>query len=366
MMRGCIRIPRFLVPQAEAEAWPARPVGGQAGTVADFFLPEQLEEKERQQAIERIRTNMYAALQQDVTDKLARGLILTERITEAGYRKGIVAAFDLEAFSLGKESAPVRIASLWDAERAKELAALRGRVPMEFPSAVVLYRDKKGKAISEAGDMLEPLYNFTVPGGKIRGKFIPDYIAQGVAAEMYSRGEPCFIVADGLEEAAAAKAHWEALKQRLGREEQRNHPARFFAAEFLNACDGAVRLAPIHRIADGIDPSLIADSFTKNLCVKREGNVFTLASATPENVARADGILARLAALSGGGISYEEDEARAAAYAAAEKDRAAVLLPAPDAEELFAAKGDLPMPFFTVGGGNARRFCLEGREIGYD
>lgn len=365
-MRGCIRIPRFRVPRTDAEAWPARLGEEREGTVSDYFLPAGLEGEQLNAAVARIRENEYSGFWRDSTDKLARGLILTERTLPCGVRRGIVAAFDLEEFSLGKEVSAVRIASMWDAERAKELVSLRAAVPAEFPSAVVLYRDKKGKALAEAEGDLEQLYDFSLPAGRIVGKFIPDHIAQGVAAEMYSRGEPCFVVADGLEEAAAAKAHWESLKTKLTKEQQRNHPARFFAAEFLNVYGGAVRLAPVHRFAAGVDPALVAESFAKNFRFKRQGNAFVFPAVTPENVARCDALLGALAASVGGEIVPEPDAERAAKRAQAE-NAAAVIFSEIDRDALFTpVRGELPMPYFTVGGAGERRYCLEGREISYD
>lgn len=364
MIRDCTKIPRFILPVKGEQRWPASFGTSEEDTAADLFLPEGLSEEEEEQAIEVLRERAFRLLTSDRVEKIRRGSILAERRVEGGVRRGLVATLDLEALSIGTGNSLAVLSSLWDETRAKSLLRLRRRMPIECSTVVVLYRDKRSRALSEAGSDLEQMYSFTPSQGKVTGKFIPMPLAKGVSEETLSRGDPCYTVIGGLEEAVAAKAYWEEVKKSISREALRNHPARFVTAEYVNAYDDAVRLSPIHRIAEGIPSDLVASCFNRNLRCKRQGNVFRLSLATPENIARCDGLLARLAEECGGAVLYERDEGAAIARAEG-ADCAAILLPVPDKGDLFVSPKELPMPYFTLPMGE-ERYALEVREIGYD
>ncbi len=253
-MKNCLRIPRVFLPRNDVGLWAApfcrsqgewesaeRAADG-APSVLRFLLPPASDDEAAR--IEAMRESMYHALESEWLEKLNRGFILTERTTSCGVRRGMVASFDLEQFSWRPaERAMIRPVSEADAARVASLAAARKHTPLEFPHTLIVYRGKK--RMKKFSDLdLELLYDFDLPqGGRLTGRYLPDYIAWDAAQEMHGRGEPCFAVVDAVEEAAAAKERWEALKPALKQEELANHPARFSLAEFVDLNDDGLRFS---------------------------------------------------------------------------------------------------------------------------
>ena len=112
-MKNCLRIPRILIPREGFEKWAViacdqftsdreywkrveRCVADAPSTLR-FILPEACLGEEEEERISAAREHMYEALVSDKLVKLNRGLVFTERTTREGVRRGIVAAFDLEA-----------------------------------------------------------------------------------------------------------------------------------------------------------------------------------------------------------------------------------------------------------------------------
>ena len=121
-----------------------------------------------------------------------------------------------------------------DAACAERLARLRERLPLEFSHAVVLYKDPKNKVLSKlAKENLEELYDFKLlgGGGRLRGWFLPAFLAEDVLDGLPRRGDPSFIAADGVTWLAGAKLHWEKVKESLSSKECLRHPARFALVE---------------------------------------------------------------------------------------------------------------------------------------
>ena len=163
-MKNCLRIPRILLPREGFEKWAViacdqftsdreywkrveRYVGDAPSTL-NFILPEVYLGENDEERIAAIRENMYAALESDGLVKYNRGVIFTERTTREGVRRGIVAALDLEAYSCEPGvSAPIRSSEEVLKGRLPTRVAVRRASPLEFPHALVFYRDKKEKIV---------------------------------------------------------------------------------------------------------------------------------------------------------------------------------------------------------------------------
>ncbi|MBR7186489.1 MAG: DUF1015 family protein [Clostridia bacterium] len=352
----------------DLEYWPRveRKVGDHPSTLR-FHVSKEGERS----ALEEIRACMYAALESDSIEKLARGFIMTERTTMSGMRRGILACIDLESFTFKEgQSSPVRPAQNFDKCTVQALLAARERLPLEFPHITVLYRDKRSKIMRSLGDDLEQLYDFELMegGGRLRGYFIPDFVAVEVAEDMHANGDPVFAVSEGIEELVAAKLYWEKLKESLNAEQCENHPSRFALAEFYNIYDEAVRLRPLHRLLADVDAEIFRDYFKRNVKCKEVGGTLTpTLRNTTEAIIKADAVITEFLKRNGGTqyhVAREELQKRAN-----EEDCVAVAFPPPEAEEVFAYIKSgrlLPAYTFTVGEEHEARYALEGREISYD
>lgn len=249
-MKSCIRLPRLFVPRdyeewvapacdAPADLW--QPLsGGETVSARDCIVPDFLRGSGEEAQFEKMRENMYAALENGEIERLERGFLLVRRETPHGVRRGLLANIDLEELSLegdgtirlSTETDPVLVAS-----RKKE----REAAVLEFPHTVLCYRDKRDKLLRAIEDEeLAPVYDFRTPLCSIKGEFVYDFIAEEVAHDLMKYADPCFGVLDGNHTLAAAKGHWEQVKSKISANEAKNHPARFTLAEFVNLCDPAV------------------------------------------------------------------------------------------------------------------------------
>ena len=382
-MRSCLRIPRILIPRDGKTEWSViasdrycldraywerieTRVGDSPSTLR-FILPEILKDEADEDRLKLMREQMYVALEEDWIVKLTRGFVLTERVLPKGVRRGILAAIDLEAYSAERgERASVRAAEEIDRAALKACLEQRKSAPLEFPHAVVLYRDKRDKVMRGLlKEDLEQLYDFELmeDGGRIRGLFIPEYVACDVALELQSRTD-FFAVIEGNAAVAAAKAHWEALKPKISEGERRNHPARFTLVELVNACSETVEVRPVHRIVKGVEPDAFCDFLMRNVKCRRQGNViYPELPTTAANVAKLDALIERFIRANTGKIEYALGDENL--LGVAEDDCAGVMMRPVDKDDLFDEIEEevFPKHSLTLDGA---RYYLEGREISYD
>ena len=388
-MRSCLRLPRILLPREGFETWAViacdqftsdreywkrveRTVNDAPSTL-HFILPEIYLGEEDDARIEAIGESMYAALENDVLSKLTRGAVFTERTTHTGVRRGIVACIDLEAYSAAEgEETPIRASEEVVAERLAPRIAERRACPLEFPHAILFYRDKKDRAVRGLlREELEPLYDFDLMegGGHVTGKFIPADLGEAVLQLLHAKGDPVFAVADGNHSVAAAKAHWEEVNAGLKKDENAHHPARFMLAELVNLYDPAVVFYPIHRLVRDVETEAFCDFFMRNVKCRREGNVLIPAlEGGAAGAARTDELCEAFLRANGGTVDYIHGE-KELARRASEEGCAGVRLAAMEKDDLFPAlKGGhtLPKKTFSLGEAKEKRYYLEGREISYD
>lgn len=249
-MKSCIRIPRLFVPQ-DQEEWvspacdaPAdlfQPLSGEERVSArDCIVPDFLRGGGEEAQFEKMRENMYAALENGEIERLERGCLLVRRKTSHGERKGILANIDLEEFA-PEGGGTIRLSTETDSALVQSRLKEREYAVLEFPHTVLCYRDKRDKlmrALEE--EELAPVYDFQTPLCSMQGEFIYDFIAEEVVHDLMKYADPCFGVLDGNHALVAAKLHWEQVKAHISAQEARNHPARFTLVEFVNLCDPAV------------------------------------------------------------------------------------------------------------------------------
>ena len=388
-MSACLRMPRVFLPAEGFEKWAVIACDqftsdraywkrveqevGEAPSSLHCILPEVYLGEDDEARLKEIGEYMYRLLESGFLLKYNRGLVFIERTTRDGVRRGVLACLDLEAYSCeAGVSAPVRSSEEVLKDRPPPRVALRRAGPLEFPHALVFYRDKKEKAVKLLlRQELEQLYDFDLMegGGHLTGWFVPDDIGEDVLQAMHQKGDPQFAVADGNHSVAAAKAYWEEIKKDLSEEERLRHPARFMLAEFVNLYDPAVVFHPIHRLVKETDAEALSDYFMRAVKCRREGNVLIPAlPADAESIKKTDALLEEFVRRSGGKIDYVHGK-KELYRCAAEEGCVGVLLPPLEKDGFFPyLKGgvNFPKKAFSVGDGKSKRYYMEGREITYD
>ncbi len=382
-MKNCFRATRLFLPRGGYERWAAPAAdshpcdrdfwervarkAGNAPSSLSCILPDVYSDEE-EGAADGAAYYIYSILTTERIERVSRGFIITERKLKSNFvRRGAVAALDLEQFSYARgEITPVR-ATEAPSSRTEALIGFRQKALLEFPHTLLFFRDKKNTLLRSMDENdYDELYEFSLmeEGGHIRGVYCPEEDAYDLAADMATRGEPCFAVADGHDEIIAAKMYWERLKPSLKGNELKNHPARYALVECINLYDPAVDLFPVHRLVTETDAAAFADMFAKNVKCKRDGNVLSCSLAGAEGVRRADEVIAAYLRTNGGRVEYLDGSKPLKAVG----EGALVLFKGMEKDDLFYdLKGGELMPrhTFTIGEDN-KRYCLEGREISYD
>lgn len=387
-MKSCLKIPRILLPEEGFEKWAViacdqftsdsgywrrvEEFTGDAPSTLRFILPECYLGQDDEDAVKKIVASMYHALESGALGKLTRGFLLTRRTVSTGVREGILAAIDLEAYTVGRgETSPVRSSEEVVPSRLGARIALRRRAPLEFPHAILFYNDKKGKVKKLLkGEDLEKLYDFDLMegGGHIEGYFLPEDMSVALSRVIQTRSEPCLAVADGNHSVAAAKAYWEELKKKLTEREKNNHPARFMLVELVNLYDESIVFHPIHRLMKEVDADTFCDYFMRAVKCKREGNV--LYPSLPKGAAgvqKCDGLCEEYLKQNGGVVDYIHGERELKALAG--EDCVGIVLQTVEKDGFFAQLengGNFPKKTFSVGEAKDKRYYLEGREISYE
>lgn len=386
-MKSCFYIPRLLAPRKERYRWcvPAcdrflndrnywsgQEKRGEA-TALRLIFPEAFLGDCDEERYNEIHEAQYEALEADWLEKLVRGFTFVERKTSAGTRRGIVAAIDLEAFSFEEGTlSPVRAGQSAPKALAEHYLRLRRDAPIEMPHTMILYRDPRDKANKLLkGEELEELYAYDLSGGggKIKGYFIPEDLADAVAHLLTSKHDPSFVVAEGNAAAVAAKLHWENVKKTLSEDAARRHPARFMLAEFVNLDDDATQICPVHRLIKDVDAEAFIDFFTKSVKCTRKGRVLCPAfPAEIGSVKRTDELIAAFLKANGGRVSYVHGADRLTRFAG-EDGCVGIAMKAIEKDDIFKeAKAGAVFPYqsFCIGEIRDGRYYLEAREISYD
>lgn len=386
-MKSFLKVPRVILPKEPSSEWavPAcdqhtsdppfwerirKATEGKPSTY-HFILPEVDLKGDIAALAEEIREKEYASLERGEVYKQDFGCVWVHRTTQSGTRKGIIACIDLEAYTYGEgEISPIRSTEAVVPKRVAPRVTIRKRALLEFPHALVFYRDKRDSLNKMlAKEQLEELYRIPLMegGGEVAGYFLPKDLSDYVLDGLESGGEKAeLLVADGNHSLVAAKTVWEEIKPTLSEEERYIHPARFMLVELVNLYDEAILFHAIHRVITGSDEAFI-DRFTKKIKCKRVGNLL-YSQLPPSSLSKIDEAIEECLFADGGEVDYvhmEEEEA-IGKFAQSDKNGVCVYLKSFDKDDLYpiAKKGkNLPRKAFSVGEGNEKRYYLEGREI---
>ena len=259
---------------SEPEYWEkAKETVGDSPSTLNLILPE-VYLSETEQRLPVINETMRSYLRDElICHKDA--MILVERVQSDGsVRRGIVMAVDLEAYDYrrGADSL-IRATEATVVERIPPRVAIRRGACIELPHVMLLIDD-------DARSVIEPLIGKTcdnvaydtelmLGGGSIVGRFLNEGEKKGVSKALDTLISPektasrygkeglsplLFAVGDGNHSLASAKATYEEIKNELGTDAAKTHPARYALVEVVNIHDEALKFEPIYRVIFGVEP----------------------------------------------------------------------------------------------------------------
>lgn len=301
-----IRLPKLLMPRegidlskwaviacdqytSQPDYWNnADSIVGDAPSTLRLTLPEvYLEQPDVKERTAKIQDAMLRYQQDGTLTEYEPGMMLVERTTKSGTRRGVVLSFDLEAYDYqaGSQSL-IRPTEKTVVERIPPRLAVREGASLELPHIMLLIDDPDRKVIEPLfadKDAFRKAYDtdLMLDGGHLSGWFVPEGKETAALIERLNgladpetfnkkyglTGEHAvlpYAVGDGNHSMATAKANWERIKQDLSEEERQDHPARFVLAEVVNIHDDSLEIEGIHRVLFHIHPREVfqaADDF---------------------------------------------------------------------------------------------------------
>lgn len=301
-----IRLPKLLMPRegidlskwaviacdqytSQPDYWNnADSIVGDAPSTLRLTLPEvYLEQPDVKERTAKIQDAMLRYQQDGTLTEYEPGMMLVERTTKSGTRRGVVLSFDLEAYDYqaGSQSL-IRPTEKTVVERIPPRLAVREGASLELPHIMLLIDDSDRKVIEPLfadKDAFRKAYDtdLMLNGGHLSGWFVPEGKETAALIERLNgladpetfnkkyglTGEHAvlpYAVGDGNHSMATAKANWERIKQDLSEEERQDHPARFVLAEVVNIHDDSLEIEGIHRVLFHIHPREVfqaADDF---------------------------------------------------------------------------------------------------------
>lgn len=285
-----IRLPKLLMPRegidlskwaviacdqytSQPDYWNnADAIVGDAPSTLRLTLPEvYLEQPDVKERTAKIQDAMQRYQQDGTLTEYEPGMMLVERTTKSGTRRGVVLSFDLEAYDYqaGSQSL-IRPTEKTVVERIPPRLAVREGASLELPHIMLLIDDPDHKVIEPLfadKDAFRKAYDtdLMLDGGHLSGWFVPEGKETAALIERLNgladpetfnkkyglTGEHAvlpYAVGDGNHSMATAKANWERIKQALSEEERQDHPARFVLAEVVNIHDDSLEIEGIHRV----------------------------------------------------------------------------------------------------------------------
>lgn len=380
---------------SEPEYWrTVRDIVGNAPSTLHMILPEaELGEKDPETESLRINSAMQEYLDGKVFKRYPNSYIYLERTLASGaVRRGIVGKFDLEAYDWHKgTSSPIRATELTVEDRLPPRVKIRRNAPLEMPHIMIFMDDEENSVFSsvEKGEMV---YDFDLmqDGGSIKGWLVSDTAelaaaAEGLAdktvlAKKYGSAENAIVFAmgDGNHSLAAAKRHWEEVKETIPESEYEHCPARYALAELVNIHDDAITFEPIHKVIFRTDPTDFAKEAKAYFadCSGAGRQIRLMTGLGDESIAVCGMTIGQLIDACesfckeyierhGGYIDYIHGDEQCAEMSH-RAGCAGILLPRMEKSELFTSVmsgGPFPKKSFSIGHGNDKRYYLECRKI---
>lgn len=380
---------------SEPEYWQqVREIVGAAPSTLHMILPEaELGTKDPEAESVKINAVMQEYLDSGLFCRYPNSYIYLERTLKSGaVRRGIMGMFDLEAYDWAQGThSPVRATEHTVEDRLPPRVKIRKNAPLEMPH-IMIFMDDPENSVFSAVKKGEPVYDFELMqnGGRISGWLVEDNDAVEAAAEhlgdeselikKYGSADNAIVFAmgDGNHSLAAAKRHWEQVKEALPEAERESCPARYALAELVNIHDEAITFEPIHKVVFDTRPeSFVKEArefFAAELGEGRSLDLVTGEGIERLNIAgltigqlidRCEEFCKSYVERHGGYIDYIHGDCECIEMSQ-RFGCAGILLPRMEKSELFTSVmsgGPFPKKSFSIGHGNDKRYYLECRKI---
>lgn len=361
-----------------------RIIGGTASTY-DYILPEAYlgtpRESEKTEKLKRVMESDTTS----VFNKSFVGFVAVERTLSNGKtRCGILGKIDLEAYDyLPSSCSSVRATEQTVLERIPPRRALRAMASVELPH-IMIFADDRASLFAKAREMStaeNKLYDFELMqgGGHITGYAITGALAEKLSdaiAENEKLSPLPYAIGDGNHSLAAAKSHYEQLRDALGDEAALAHPARYALCEIVSIDDDAIEFEPIHRIVKNVCVRDILSALDKITCEGDGEQCITVITANGEKrlsftekthamtVGTLQNFIDEYLSTNDGVCDYihGEDSLRELAR---DESSVAFMFEGFDKSKLFSyiKDGPLPRKTFSMGDAYSKRYYLEARRI---
>lgn len=371
---------------SEPEYWKdvEKTVDGHLSTL-DLILPEVY----LGTAVEQEHNRIIAKNMQSICEKLRLfpdSMVYLERTLPDGrVRRGMIGKIDLEAYDYTPAShSAIRPTEATVVERIPPRVAVRRGAAVELPHVMLLMDDPKDLVIAPLADkkpQMERLYRFPLMlgGGYAAGYLVTGDVQEQLlealrAYETRRQGSVVYAVGDGNHSLASAAAYYRELKDTLGDDVAKAHPARYALVEIVNLHDPALEFEPIYRLLKHCDPEDVLAALESVSAGKRKATAVTAAGerhlTLPEGHALDVGCLQEfidgyIKTHPGVVCDYihGEDSLRTLSAGAG---CLGFFCSGVDKETLFsyvAENGPLPRKTFSMGEAKSKRYYLEARKI---
>lgn len=339
-----------------------------------MILPEAFLDEDTDHKIAEVNDNMELYLRSNIFDRYEGFILVNRKTPHVEKRLGLVLAVDLEAYEHeeGKEGL-IRSTEATVKERIPPRMHIREHASLELPHVQLLVDDKEGiiDDLYKQKDNYKKLYDFdlNMDGGHLEGYLIEE--TRDVIRAFETIESPVkMIVGDGNHSLAAAKAHWENVKEET---QEMNHPARYALVEVISLYDEGLTVEPIHRIIYDADENLL-QSLQKlegknTLSVFHEGKTNTIQiSDNPFEAVRQiqDTLDEYLMTHIEASIDFVHGLSSLKRLTGEHKHAFGIVMPKVEREALFPyikANGPLPRKSFSLGEAKEKRYYMEARII---
>lgn len=388
---------------SEPEYWEdvKKLVGDKPSTLPLIFPEVYLANDDAEERICAINKTMNNYLNSNLFTEYKNAFIYVKRTIGSGLvREGLIGMVDLEEYDYSPQSESlIRATEKTVIERIPPRVKIRENAPLELPHIMILIDDDKKSVIEPiAQDKMEKLYDFNLMqnGGHIEGYLVTENRKEAILSVIASLAtkeameskygvsgkEPLlFAMGDGNHSLATAKACYEKLKEEIGAEAAKNHPARFALAEIVNIHSPALVFEPIHRVLFGCDTEKVKKSLVDYTTKNSEENgdvckIILTANGNEEEFSFKmkkgsvstyviQKFLDEYTKENGGEIDYIHGD-DVVKKLSLDANNLGFILPGMEKSSLFSGvivDGALPRKTFSMGEANEKRFYLEARKI---
>ncbi len=301
---------------SEPEYWEAaKGKVGDAPSTLNLVLPEVYLAEQRER-IPQINAAMDKYLVEVLKEHKDCMIYVRRYQSDLTIRQGLMGLIDLEEYDYHAGSQTrIRATEGTVLERIPPRVEVRRGACLELPHVMLLIDDPDRTVIEpllDAAATAPVLYDtdLMAGGGHARATLLPRekeaqikaaldaLVTKDALARRYGDGSVApllFAVGDGNHSLATAKAAYEEIKERIGDEAARSHPARYALAEVVNLHDEALEFEPIYRVVFGADTdallseleaelaSLDGNAAPQTIAVVRKGEKRTLTVKSPKS-----------------------------------------------------------------------------------